>query len=118
MRPTYLRTLDLTPAVIQLRSITVYVTQILKVFGVVSGTDDFGFGSGSAAASGSGAASAEAAIVSKPYIKNLVSFYKQVRNVALEAATGGDATATIKAILATCDDLPPAFFHARPAKKG
>ena len=98
----YLRTPDLKPAVLLLRSIAVYITQILKVFGVIDGSDDFGFGSGSGAG-GSGAASAEAA--SEPYIETLVSFREQVRNAALEAAKGGDAAAVIKAILATCDDL-------------
>ena len=98
----YLRTPDLKPAVLLLRSIAVYITQILKVFGVVDGADDFGFGSGSGAAGG-GAANAEAA--SEPYIETLVSFREQVRNAGLEAAKGGDAAAAIKAILATCDDL-------------
>ena len=98
----YLRTPDLKPAVLLLRSIAVYITQILKVFGVVDGSDDFGFGSGSGTGGG-GAASAEAA--SEPYIETLVSFREQVRNAALEAAKGGDAAAAIKAILATCDDL-------------
>ena len=34
-----------------------------------------------------------------------MSFQEQVRNAALEAAKGGDASAAIKAMLATCDDL-------------
>ena len=84
------RTPDLKPAVLLLRSIAVYITQILKVFGVVDGSDDFGFGSGSGTGGG-GAASAEAA--SEPYIETLVSFREQVRNAALDAAKGGDAAA-------------------------
>ena len=108
----YLRTPDLKPAVLLLRSVAVYITQILKVFGVIDGADDFGFGSGSGAAGG-GAANAEAA--SEPYIETLVSFREQVRNAALEAAKGGDAAAAIKAILATCDDLrdevPVSYTH-------
>lgn len=96
----YLRSPDLKPAVLLLRSIAVYITQILKVFGVVTGTDDFGFGSGG---SGAGAASAESA--AEPYIDTLVGFREKVRNAALEAAKGGDAAEAIKAILTTCDEL-------------
>mmetsp|Transcript_35326 Transcript_35326/g.77392 ORF Transcript_35326/g.77392 Transcript_35326/m.77392 type:complete len:806 (+) Transcript_35326:114-2531(+) len=96
----YLRTPGLKPAVLLLRSIAVYVTQILKVFGVVGGSDDFGFGSGG---SGGGAANAEAA--AEPYIDTLVSFREKVRDAALEAAKGGDAAEAIKAILFTCDEL-------------
>ena len=94
----YLRLPDVKPAVLLLRSIAVYVTQILKVFGVCNGNDDFGFSASSAAAAGS-EQSAE------KYIETMVSFREKVRNAALEGVKGGDAADALKAILATCDDL-------------
>lgn len=114
---TYLRGSNETnrPSVLLLRSIAAYITQILKVFGVVTGQDDFGLGSGigtdAAAEEGDdgGGVSSEAA--AEPYIQTLVDFRAQVRDAALAAvkASGGDGDAAkdaaLKAILQTCDAL-------------
>merc|ERR1711957_968220 len=78
-----------------LRAIATYVSQILCVFGVIDGADDFGFGSG-----GDGNCSG-----SESYIGAMVSFRENVRNAALEAAKGGDAKFAIQSILKTCDGL-------------
>ena len=96
----YLRMPNVKPSTLLLRAIATYVSQILKVFGVVDGADDFGFGSGADgkgdAADGSG---------SESYIGALVDFRESVRNAALEAAKGGDAKAAIQSILKICDSL-------------
>jgi len=98
----YLRMPNVKPATLTLRSIAVYVTQILKVFGVVNGTDDFGFGSG-----GGGGADGKAAdgSGSESYIGAMVNFREHVRNAALAAAKGGDASSAIQSILQICDGL-------------
>ena len=96
----YLRSAGDKPAVLLLRAIATYITQILKVFGVVTGSDDFGFGS---SGGGGGAESVEGA--TDPYITTLVGFREKVRDAALAAAKGGDAAAAIRAILETCDEL-------------
>ena len=98
----YLRTPDVKPAVLTFKSIAVYVTQILKVFGVVTGNDDFGF----EASDGAGG-SANAV---EPMIDTMVSFREKVRDEALAAvkASKGDpeaAAKAIQAILKTCDAL-------------
>lgn len=96
----YLRTPNVRPSTLTLQAIAVYVTQILKVFGVIDGADDFGFGSGADgkgdAVDGSG---------SESYIGAMVNFRESVRNAALEAAKGGDAKAAIQSILQICDGL-------------
>jgi cysteinyl-tRNA synthetase len=95
---TYLRLPQVRPSVLLLRAIATYVTQILKVFGVIDGEDDFGFGSGGGdanAASGGG----------EQYIETLVSFRESIRNAALEAAKGGDSAAAIQSVLQICDAL-------------
>ena len=97
---TYLRTPNAKPSVLLLRAIATYITQILKVFGVVDGSDDFGYGSGGDGKGDSGNGSG-----SEPYIAAMVSFRENVRNVALEAAKGGDAKAAIDSILKICDGL-------------
>jgi cysteinyl-tRNA synthetase len=94
----YLRTPDCLPAVLLLRAIAVYVTQILKVFGVCDGNDDFGFTS-----TGSGTAGTEQG--GTQYIETMVNFRQKVRDAALAAVKGGDAAAALKAILGTCDEL-------------
>jgi cysteinyl-tRNA synthetase len=95
----YLRLEGVKPAILLLRSIAVYVTQILRVFGVVTGADDFGFDS---AESSSGAKDETESV-----IDCLVTFRERVRNAALAAAKGnGDcAQAAIRAILEHCDHL-------------
>ena len=96
---TYLRTPNAKPCVLLLRAIATYITQILKVFGVVDGSDDFGYGGGDGKGdSGSGAGA-------EPYVGAMVSFRESVRNAALEAAKGGDAKAAIDSILKICDGL-------------
>jgi cysteinyl-tRNA synthetase len=96
----YLRTPNAKPCVLLLRAIATYITQILKVFGVINGSDDFGFGGAvdgrGDAGEGSGA---------EPFIGAMVSFRESVRNAALEAAKGGDAKAAIDTILKICDGL-------------
>lgn len=94
----YLRLPQVRPSVLLLRAIATYVTQILKVFGVIDGEDDFGFGSGSGdanAVTGGG----------ERYIDTLVSFRESIRNAALEAAKGGDSKAAIQSVLQICDAL-------------
>jgi cysteinyl-tRNA synthetase len=88
--------------VLLLRSIATYITEILKVFGVVSGSDEFGFGSGG---SGDGNVESTDGSGSEPFIGAMVSFRESVRNEALEAAKGGDAQAAIQSILQICDGL-------------
>lgn len=95
----YMRLPDVKPSTLLLRAVATYVTQILKVFGVADGADDFGFGGGDGkgdSADGSG---------SKAYIEAMVSFRENVRDAALEAAKGGDANAAIQSILKACDGL-------------
>ncbi len=97
----YLRMPNVKPATLTLRSIAIYVTQILKVFGVVSGADDFGFGGSSSdgkTADGHGSGS-------ESYIGAMVNFRENVRNAALDAAKGGDTKSSIQAILQICDGL-------------
>lgn len=101
----YLRTPNIKPAVLTLKSIAVYVTQILKVFGVVTGNDDFGF-----EASGGGDDGAGGANAVEPMIDTMVSFREKVRNEALAAvkASKGDpeaAAKAIQAIMKSCDEL-------------
>jgi cysteinyl-tRNA synthetase len=98
----YLRTANAKPSVLLLRSIATYITEILKVFGVVSGSDEFGFGSGG---SGDGNVESTDGSGSEPFIGAMVSFRESVRNEALEAAKGGDAQAAIQSILQICDGL-------------
>jgi cysteinyl-tRNA synthetase len=95
----YVRVEGVKPAVLLLRSIAVYVTQILRVFGVVTGADDFGFDS---TEGGSGEKD-----TTEPIIESLVSFRERVRNAALAAAKGNgeDAQAAIRAIMEQCDHL-------------
>jgi cysteinyl-tRNA synthetase len=113
----YLRTPGVLPSTLTLQSIAIYVTQILKVFGVVTGSDDFGFGNSSSSSSGgvAGESSNGKDVVdgtgSESYISAMVTFRESVRNAALEAAksgggTGNDAqTAAIQSILQICDGL-------------
>ncbi len=99
----YLRIPDVKPAVLTLKSIAIYVTQILKVFGVVQGSDDFGFEmSGGDDAGGSSAVG--------PMIDALVSFRTKIRDEALSAVKNSkddpsSAAKAIQAILETCDAL-------------
>jgi cysteinyl-tRNA synthetase len=96
----YLRTPNAKPCVLLLRAIATYITQILKVFGVVDGSDDFGYGG-----LGEGKGDASSGTGSEPYIGAMVFFRESVRNAALEAAKGGDAKAAIDSILKICDGL-------------
>ncbi|KAL7543191.1 hypothetical protein ACHAXR_012909 [Thalassiosira sp. AJA248-18] len=96
----YLHTPNVRPSTLLLRSIATYVSQILKVFGVVSGADDFGFGSG-----GDGKGETADGSGSESYIGAMVAFRESVRNAALEAAKGGDTKAAIQSILKICDGL-------------
>lgn len=91
----YLRTPDARPSTLLLRAIATYVTEILKVFGVIDGADDFGFKSGGDGAGGG----------AESYIGAMVDFRESVRNAALAAAKGGDAAAAVQSILKTCDGL-------------
>ena len=100
----YLRTPNIKPSTLTLRAIATYVSQILKVFGVVSGADDFGFGSGGDGKDGKGDLAAGGS-GSESYIGAMVNFRETVRNAALEAAKGGDAKTAIQSILQICDRL-------------
>jgi cysteinyl-tRNA synthetase len=95
----YVRLEGVKPAVLLLRSIAVYVTHVLRVFGVVTGADDFGFDSTEGCSGKKD--------VTEPIIESLVSFRERVRNAALAAAKGNgeDAQAAIRAILEQCDHL-------------
>ena len=101
----YLRTPGVKPAVLTFKSIAIYVTQILKVWGVVTGNDDFGF-----EASGGGDDAGTSTNAVDPMIDTLVAFRESVRNEALAAvkASKDDPEAASKAlqsILQTCDAL-------------
>lgn len=97
----YLRMPNLQPSTLLLRAIATYASQILKVFGVINGADDFGFGGGG---EGKGELS-ESGSDSTSYIGAMVSFRENVRNAALAAAKGGDTEAAIQSILRICDGL-------------
>lgn len=103
----YLRIPNVKPSTLTLQAIAVYVTQILKVFGVVNGADDFGFGSGGGGATGNG--NGEDTVDgtgSESYIGAMVTFRESVRSAALESAKGGgDAKAVLQSILQICDEL-------------
>jgi len=99
----YLRSPNAKPSTLLLRAIATYVTQILQVFGVISGADEFGFGSGTADGKGGDAAADGSG--SESYIGAMVNFRESVRDAALEAAKGGDSKAAIQSILQICDSL-------------
>jgi cysteinyl-tRNA synthetase len=109
----YLRTPGVLPSTLTLQSIAVYVTQILKVFGVVTGSDDFGFGSSSSGVAGESSNGKDVVdgTGSESYISAMVTFRESVRNAALEAAKSGGGTrddaqtAAIQSILQICDGL-------------
>eukprot|EP00571_Detonula_confervacea_P006473 CAMPEP_0172327602 /NCGR_PEP_ID=MMETSP1058-20130122/59915_1 /TAXON_ID=83371 /ORGANISM="Detonula confervacea, Strain CCMP 353" /LENGTH=803 /DNA_ID=CAMNT_0013044683 /DNA_START=46 /DNA_END=2460 /DNA_ORIENTATION=+ len=96
----YLRMPNVQASTLTLRAIATYVTEILKVFGVVSGADDFGFGSG-----GDGKGDSADGSGSESYIGAMVDFRENVRNAALAAAKGGDTKAAIQSILKICDGM-------------
>lgn len=96
----YLRIPNVKPSILTVRAIATYVSQILKIFGVVSGSDDFGFGSG-----GDGKGDSADGSGSETYIGAMVDFRESVRNAALAAAKGGDTKAAIQSILQICDGL-------------
>ncbi|KAL3815386.1 hypothetical protein ACHAXA_010991 [Cyclostephanos tholiformis] len=96
----YLRTPNIRPSTLTLQAIAVYVSQILKIFGVIEGADDFGFGSGA-----DGMGEAVGGSGSESYIGAMVNFRESVRNAALEAAKGEDVKAAIQSILQICDGL-------------
>jgi len=106
----YLRTPKVRPAVLTLKSIAVYVTQMLKVFGVVTGNDDFGFEVGGGNEEGN--SSSNSSDNHTTMIQTLASFREQVRNQALAAVKNSnngssteDTIASFKSILQTCDNL-------------
>jgi cysteinyl-tRNA synthetase len=110
----YLRTPGILPSTLTLQSIAVYVTQILKVFGVVTGSDDFGFGSSSSSGVAGESSNGKDVVDgtgSESYISAMVTFRESVRNAALEAAKSGGGTrddaqtAAIQSILQICDGL-------------
>jgi len=106
----YLRLPDVKPAVLTFKSIAVYVTQILKIFGVVTGSDDFGFEASSGGGGDGDDAGGSASNAVEPMIDTMVSFREKVRDEALAAvkASKDDPTAAAKAIqtiLQTCDLL-------------
>lgn len=80
------------PAHLLVRSAGVYVTKILRTFGVVDGSDDIGFG----AADGGGAAAVDREAAVKPFVDTLVDFRDEVRGSAR-------AKADPKAFLVACD---------------
>jgi len=95
----YLRMPNLRPSALLLRAIATYASQILKVFGVINGADDFGFRGGS---DGKGEV-ADNGSEPKPIIEAMVSFRENVRNAALAAVKGGDTKHAIQSILQICD---------------
>ena len=95
---TYLRLPQVQPSILLLQAIATYVTQILKIFGVIDGGDDFGFGSGGGDGNAAGGGGEQ-------YVETLVSFRESIRNAALEAAKGGDSKAAIQSVLQICDAL-------------
>lgn len=95
----YLRMPNLRPSALLLRAIATYASQILKVFGVINGADDFGFRGGS----DDKGEVADNGSEPKPIIEAMVSFRENVRNAALAAVKGGDTKHAIQSILQICD---------------
>eukprot|EP00039_Didymoeca_costata_P009443 m.125010 g.125010 ORF g.125010 m.125010 type:complete len:859 (+) comp14484_c0_seq6:31-2607(+) len=79
-----------SPAALLIRKCAVYVTHILRVFGVVEGSEDIGF-----PVSGGGASSEE---VAGPFVDALLDFREKIRSLAL-------ANADPKEYLKACDEL-------------
>lgn len=96
----YFKLPDVRPAILLLRRIAVYVTQILKVFGVVQGNDGFGYHAG---ASETVADNAGANQGVDAFAEALVSFREMVRNLALGAENKADPA--LRSILQACDTI-------------
>jgi len=87
----YFRLGNLKPAILLLRRIAMYLTFILRVFGVVQGNDGFGFESG---------AKSEGSDVS-PFVSTLVNFRDEIRTLVKNAANKKDPA--LQKILEACD---------------
>jgi len=92
----YLRLPNAIPSILLLRRIATYITSILRVFGVVEGSDAYGFGSDSARGNG-----APAEEVVTPYMNAFVEFREKVRAAALASSNKSDPA--IQAVLEACD---------------
>lgn len=87
----YLRTNSECPAIYLVQNAARYVTRILRVVGVVTGSDDIGF-----RLSEGGAAGGEEAVA--PYISALVDFRKKVREAARSKQS-------LQTMLDICDEV-------------
>ncbi|GBG27733.1 Cysteine--tRNA ligase, cytoplasmic [Hondaea fermentalgiana] len=99
----YLKLADLQPAVLLLGRIAVYVTQILKVFGVIQGNDGFGFSGAAATDAGAAEGASSSQQSGEKFAEVLVSFRETVRNAALSAENKSDPA--LRAILQACDQI-------------
>jgi len=88
----YMRTPQVQPAVLLLKRIAMYITHILRVFGVLQGSDDFGFPMDSSVES------KESAVT--PIMDALVSFRDRIRNAALKSKDP-----ILQEIVAACDEM-------------
>lgn len=84
-----------------LKKAAVFITRILRTFGVVEGAQEFGFDQ-AASSSASGLSERD---VARPYVQALVEFRKAVRALAKEA--GASAPALLKATDALRDEIMP-----------
>ena len=84
-------TTETKPKNLLVKKVAIYVTKILRVLGVVEGSDKIGFGE-----SASGGASKEDTI--SPYVDAFVDFREQVRNAAKSKGGPGD-------FLKACDEV-------------
>uniref|UniRef100_A0A7S3PD35 cysteine--tRNA ligase n=2 Tax=Aplanochytrium stocchinoi TaxID=215587 RepID=A0A7S3PD35_9STRA len=91
----YLQEVGDKPAVLLIRKIAVYSTQMLKVFGVIQGTDDLGFPL-------TDGAPGDVETIAKPYLDTFVDFRDKIRNFALSLPKN-DPSKTF--LLSACDEV-------------
>lgn len=82
-----------------IRSAAEYITQILRVFGLVPASSDIGF-----PLSGSGADGADQETILTPVLDIFAQFRDEIREAA-RSSSGGDAKALANTILKLCDDV-------------
>lgn len=92
----YLQTENCQPSVLTLRSIAVYITKMLAIFGVIPDTfDTIGFPT-------QGSAAGDLDTVIKPYMDTFSSFREKVRSLALGLSKDNEAKTTL---LDLCDKV-------------
>jgi len=94
-------TTESKPKPILIQKIAVYVTQILRMFGVVQGNEQIGFGAGDGdeLASETGVSSSSKEDIITPYVNAFVEFRESIRK------TARNKTATASDFLGLCDTV-------------